>query len=343
MPRPYLYALQGFVSAARHGNLSRAAKSLHLTVSALSHQIRGLEEQLDQRLFVRNARGVELTADGRRLFERVAGHLDAIEHAMRPYGARRDDVLTLTLLPSLATSWLVPRLPRFVALHPQLEINLQSSVAVVDFDRETDVDAGLRFGRGTFPGLRTVHLFDDQVTPSASPALIKRMGRPTLKTLERFPLLGDASTWSPWFERFGGTPPRRFVANFDDTETLHRAAVEGLGIALGRLTLIRPLVSAGLLFPSSQNVSRRTARITSCIPRARMTIRGSPPSASGCSPRPATTPRRPRTHRRRRRLASPRRRSPAPGGRRPASSFRDKRSGRVGTHGRPQGFAISSS
>lgn len=249
MPRPYLYALQGFVSAARHGNLSRAAKSLHLTVSALSHQIRGLEEQLDQRLFVRNARGVELTADGRRLFERVAGHLDAIEHAMRPYGARRDDVLTLTLLPSLATSWLVPRLPRFVALHPQLEINLQSSTEVVDFDRETDIDAGLRFGRGSFPGLRTVHLFDDQATPAASPALIERLGRPTMKTLERFPLLGNASTWSPWFERFGGTLPRRYVANFDDTETMHRAAVEGLGIALGRLTLIRPLVTAGLLFP----------------------------------------------------------------------------------------------
>ncbi|RKH10063.1 LysR family transcriptional regulator [Corallococcus sp. CA053C] len=249
MPRPYLYALQGFVAAARHGNLSRAAKSLHLTVSALSHQIRGLEEQLDQRLFVRNARGVGLTADGRRLFERVAEHLDAIEHAMRPYSARRDDVLTLTLLPSLATSWLVPRLPRFVALHPQLEINLQSSTEVVDFERETDIDAGLRFGVGPWPGLRAVHLFDDPVTPSASPALIERLGRPTLKTLERFPLLGNASTWGAWFERFGGTPPRRFVANFDDTETMNRAAVEGLGIALGRLTLIRPLVAAGLLVP----------------------------------------------------------------------------------------------
>lgn len=248
MPRPSLYALQGFVTAARHGNLSRAAKTLHLTVSALSHQIRGLEEQLDQRLFVRNARGVELTADGRRLFERVAEHLDAIERAMQPYCARRDDVLTLTLLPSLATSWLVPRLPRFVALHPRLEINLQSSVEVVDFEKETDIDAGLRFGRGPWPGLRTVHLFDDWVTPTASPALIERLGRPTLKTLDRFPLLGSPS-WSAWFERYGGTPPRRLVANFDDTETLHRAAVEGLGIAMGRLTLIRPLVQAGLLVP----------------------------------------------------------------------------------------------
>lgn len=247
MSRPSLYALQGFVTAARHGNLSRAAKSLHLTVSALSHQIRGLEEQLDQRLFVRNARGVELTADGRRLFERVAEHLDAIEHAMRPFRARRDDVLTITVLPSLATSWLVPRLPRFVDLHPRLEINLQSSAEAVDFERASEIDAGLRFGLGQWPGLRAVHLFDDWVTPTASPALIQRLGQPTLRTLERFPLLGSSLQWSPWFERYGGSPPRRFVANFDDTETLNRAAVEGLGIALVRLTLVRPLVKAGLL------------------------------------------------------------------------------------------------
>ncbi|MFP2923831.1 LysR substrate-binding domain-containing protein [Pyxidicoccus sp. 3LG] len=249
MSRPSLYALQGFVAAARQGNLSRAAQSLHLTVSALSHQIRGLEEQLGQRLFVRKARGVELTADGRRLFERVSSHLEAIEQAMRPYRARRDDVLTLTVLPSFATSWLVPRLPGFVDLHPRLEINLQSSVELVDFERETQIDAGLRYGRGQWQGLRAIHLFDDWLTPSASPALIEQLGRPTLRTLERFPLLDASGIWNSWFETHGGTPPRRFVANFDDSETMHRAAVEGLGIALGRLTLIRPLVKAGLLVP----------------------------------------------------------------------------------------------
>ena len=103
MSRPPLHALQGFVATARLGNLSRAAESMHLTISALSHQIRGLEERLGQRLFVRNPRGVTLTADGQRLFDRVADHLDALEHAMRPFGQRRDDVLTVTLMPSFAT------------------------------------------------------------------------------------------------------------------------------------------------------------------------------------------------------------------------------------------------
>jgi LysR family glycine cleavage system transcriptional activator len=118
----------------------------------------------------------------------------------------------------------------------------------VDFERDTSVDAGLRFGRGVWPGLQAVHLFDDWVTPSASPALLERLGRPTLRTLSRFPLLGAAGgTWNEWFAAHGGSAPQRYVANFDDSETLHRAAAEGLGVALGRLTLMRPLVEAGRL------------------------------------------------------------------------------------------------
>ncbi|HET7127077.1 MAG TPA: LysR substrate-binding domain-containing protein [Lysobacter sp.] len=250
MSRPPLHALQGFVATARSGNLSRAAEALHLTVSALSHQIRGLEERLGQRLFLRNARGVELTADGRQLYERIAPHFDAIEQALRPFRVHRDEVLTLTLMPSFASSWLVPRLPRFLAAHPQLEINLQSSIAVADFERDTRLDAGLRYGPGQWPGVEAVHLFDDWVTPTASPALIAKLGRPTLQSLADFPLLGaPGGRWSEWFETFGGTVPKRFVATFDDSETLHRAAVEGLGVALGRITLTRPLVDAGLLLP----------------------------------------------------------------------------------------------
>lgn len=248
MSRPPLHALPGFVTAARLGNLSRAAESMHLTVSALSHQIRGLEERLGQRLFVRSARGVELTADGRCLFDSVAPHLDAIEQALQPYRVRRDDVLAITLMPSFASSWLVPRLPGFLAAHPQIEISLQSTIARVDFERETDIDAGLRYGPGTWPGLHAVHLFDDWMTPTASPELVARLGRPTLETLGDFPLLGaPGGRWSDWFQRFGGRLPARFVANFDDSETLHRAAVEGLGIALGRLTLTRPMIEAGRL------------------------------------------------------------------------------------------------
>ena len=261
MSRPPLHALQGFVAAARSGNLSRAAESLHLTVSALSRQIRGLEERLGQRLFARGARGVALTADGQQLFDRVAAHFDALEQALQPFRVRRDEVLTISLMPSFAASWLVPRLPRFLSAHPQLEINLQSTTALVDFERDTTIDAGLRFGRGQYPGLETVHLLDDWVTPTVSPALVQRLGMPTLDTLDRFPLLGaPGGRWSEWFAQFGGTLPARFVATFDDSDTLHRAAGEGLGVALGRLTLARPMVEAGrLLLPFPQRLKAEFA------------------------------------------------------------------------------------
>ncbi|MNI53407.1 Glycine cleavage system transcriptional activator [compost metagenome] len=127
MSRPPLHALQGFVAAARLGNLSRAAASMNLTVSALSHQMRQLEERLGQPLLIRQARGVALTLEGQRLLEQVGPHLDAINDAFQPYAARPEHVLTLSAVPSMASAWLVPRLGNFVAAHPQIEINLQSS------------------------------------------------------------------------------------------------------------------------------------------------------------------------------------------------------------------------
>jgi len=251
MSRPPLHALQGFVAAARSGNLSRAAGSLNLTVSALSHQIRGLEERLGLRLFQRNARGVQLTGDGRNLFERVAVHFDALEQALQPYAARHDDVLTLSVTPSMASAWLVPRLAGFLSAHPQVEINLQSESSMVDFQRDAGIDAALRIGRGQWPGLAAEHLFDEWVAPVASPALIERMGGlPRPEDLHRWPLLGDPDRddlWSAWFERFGGQSPARFVASFDDSEALHRGAAAGVGVALGKLTRVRLLLESGHL------------------------------------------------------------------------------------------------
>ena len=251
MARPPLHALPGFVAAARSGNLSRAAASMHLTVSALSHQIKALEERLNRRLFVREARGVRLTDEGRRLLERIAPHLDAIEEALQPFAARRDDVLTISVTPTMASAWLVPRLEQFLAAHPQVEINLQSSANLVDFDRDTDVDAALRIGQGKWPGVVAEHLFDEWLAPVASPALVARMGgRIDALPLHEWPLLGDRdpdTEWRNWFERHGGQLPARYAASFDDSETLHRAALEGVGVALGRLTRLRLLLDSGQL------------------------------------------------------------------------------------------------
>jgi LysR family glycine cleavage system transcriptional activator len=254
MSRPPLHALLGFAAAARAGNLTRAAEAQHLTVSALSHQIRGLEERLGRTLFERGPRGVRLTGEGERLMSRVGPHLDALEAALRPYGPRHDDILTLSLTPSMASAWLVPRLGEFLAAHPQLEINLQSSTAVVDFDSDRDVDAALRIGRGTWPGVASEHLFDEWVAPVASPALVERMGGlPTDGELHRWPLLGDPDReWDAWFAHTGTRAPERYIASFDDSEALHRGAVAGMGVALGKLTRVRLLIEGGQLVLLSQ-------------------------------------------------------------------------------------------
>lgn len=249
MSRLPLDQIDAFVTAARMKNLTRAAEVMHLTVSALSHRMRLLEDRVGHRLLARGPRGVELTPEGQRLFDAVAAPLDAIGHALQRMSARNDHVITLSLIPSMATAWLVPRLPGFLAAHPELGLNLQSSTHVVDFEREP-VDLALRLGGGRWPGVHAELLFHEWIVPVASPDFLKRHGRPQLAQLDRLPLLGDPSDrWKDWFGRYGGEAPKRFVAQFDDTETLHQAAAQGMGVALARATLAEPLIKAGRLVP----------------------------------------------------------------------------------------------
>jgi len=245
MERPPLNALQVFVTAARAKNMTRAAERLHLTVSALSHQVRALEQRLGYSLFKRGPRGLALTPEGTLLLDRVAPHLDAIDSALRPMRARRENVLSLSAMPSFASGWLMPRLPHFVARHPDLELNLDSSIEVVDF-ADCRYDAALRYGPGQWDGVVSELLFEEWLTPVASPALLAGQ-RPTLEGLADWPLLCPEDPWPLWFEKFGGVAPKRFVASFSDSETRQRAAVEGIGIALGRMTMVRPLIESGML------------------------------------------------------------------------------------------------
>lgn len=246
MSRAPLNAIQIFIAAARAQNLTRAAAQLNLTVSALSHQIRLLEQRIDCVVFVRGPRGVKLTAEGQHLLDRIAPHMAAIEDALKPLCGRRDSALALSLLPSFASSWLLPRLPRFVARHPGVELSLDSSDELVTF-ADGRYDAALRYGKGGWPGVIDELLFEEWLTPVASPALLGRRKPPTLDRLDRLPLLGPQEAWQQWFTQYGGRPPERYVASFNDSESRQRAAVEGMGVALGRTTLVRPLIEAGQL------------------------------------------------------------------------------------------------
>src|ERR1700752_920437 len=201
MERPPLNALQVFVSAARAKNMTRAAERLHLTVSALSHQVRALEQRLGYTLFKRGPRGLALTAEGNLLLDRVGPHLDAIDGALRPLRTRRDNVLSLSAMPSLASSWLMQRVARFGALHPDLELNLDSSIDVVDFS-DCRFDAALRYGPGQWDGVTSELLFEEWLTPVASPSLLAGRARPTLDELAEWPLLCPEDPWPHWFEKF---------------------------------------------------------------------------------------------------------------------------------------------
>ena len=203
MERAPLNALQVFVTAARAQNMTRAAERLHLTVSALSHQVRLLERRLGFSVFVRGPRGLRLTPEGALLLQRVAPHLDAIDDALRPLCARRDCVLSVSSLPSLASSWLVPRLPHFVAQHPDLEFNLDSSIERVDF-ADGRFDGALRYGPGHWDGVEAELLFEEWLTPVASPALLAGRKRPRLDQLGDWPLLCPDDPWPRWFELHGG-------------------------------------------------------------------------------------------------------------------------------------------
>ncbi|KJV33334.1 LysR substrate-binding domain-containing protein [Luteibacter yeojuensis] len=248
MSRLPLSQLQGFVLVARTGKLARAAEQLNLTVSALSHQIRNLEERLGRSLFDRGPRGVTLTTDGASLLEAIGHHFEGIEHALGRFEGRHQDSVTLSVLPSVASSWLVPRLPRLVAAHPELELSLHSSVSVVDFDRDATIDCAFRYGLGSWPRTKADRLFGEFIVPIASPSLVRKMGGLPDTSLKGWPLLGDPSgRWNDWAEQFGMPLPSRYVARFDNTEHLQRAVLEGLGVALGRLVMARSLIECGAL------------------------------------------------------------------------------------------------
>lgn len=249
MSRVPLGLLQQFVQVARLGNLSRAAEQSHLTVSALSHQMRQLEERLERRLFERGPRGVSLTVEGCSLLEAVGGHFDGIEHALSRYRQLRHEALTVSASPGVISSWLMPRLPRLLVAHPELELNLQSSSALVNFEREA-VDTAVRYGKGEWEGLRSEYLFGEWIAPVATPELVERMKGADPLDLARWPLIGDPNRnnrWNDWFAHYGGTPPRRYVAQVDTVDALRQAALEGLGVALGRMVTSKSWIDAGRL------------------------------------------------------------------------------------------------
>jgi len=236
---PPMQALRAFEATARSRSLTRAAETLHVTHGAISHQIKSLEADLGVRLVERAGRGVRLTEEGERFAARVrtafAELMAGVEELAQRANPRQ---LRVSIAPSLAARWLLPRIGRFNAQHPDIDLVVSASMALADFQRD-EVDVGIRYGFGRWEGVHAEHLFDDAFFPVCSPRIAGGVPkRPA--DLARYTLLrADGEPWKPWFEAAGlDWPEPARGPFFSDSAMLMQAAAEGQGIALGRRSLM---------------------------------------------------------------------------------------------------------
>jgi LysR family glycine cleavage system transcriptional activator len=266
--RPPLADLHAFEAAARHLSFTRAANELSVTQGAVSQRIRALEDALGVRLFQRLTRALALTPEGADLaaavrdgLARIDEGLDAVERRRRAAsdaaaGAAARPLL-VSVLSSFAGKWLLPRLAHFRALHPEIDVTILADDRLADI-AAGEVDLGIRFGGGIYPGLRSTRLLGDAAFPVCRPRLLAAADGPPLRTpdnLVRHTLLHDATaerdasgcTWADWARSVGiglrcETGPR-----FSQTHLAIQAAIDGMGIAIGRATLVADDISAGRL------------------------------------------------------------------------------------------------
>jgi LysR family glycine cleavage system transcriptional activator len=257
IPLPPLPSLRLFEAAARHESFRKAAEELGLTASAVSHGVDSLEKWLGVELFRRRPRGVTLTPAGRHLLPYVSEGLSMIAlGAQRLPGRRAERRVVLSVAPSFAQLFLVPRLPRFRALHPGIRISIDTSHRQALFPME-GVDLSIRMGKGAWPGVKSDLLFRERLVPIASPAYLASASRNGTIDWPKATYLRVSSVeydWNAWIE---GTQAKVEVVDdlhFDTTMLASEAASAGLGIAIGRMPLVVPDLNAGRLVKADARI-----------------------------------------------------------------------------------------
>lgn len=272
---PPLNALRAFEVAARHLSFALAARELHVTPAAISHQIKGLEEHLGHRLFRRLKRGLELTRAGQLLLPKLSegfGRLGAALEELRSLDG--EGTLAVSAATSFATRWLAPRLHRFVGAHPDLDVRINASTRLIDAGSQDepasgdtlsgspveDADIVVRFGTGDYPGFRVDRLMQVSVTPVCSPRLLEGAHEGALRLreaadLQNHVLIHDnvrsddgRSLWNAWFEAAG--LPQADTSHglrFSHAMLALEAAADGMGVALGMQALAGADLASGRL------------------------------------------------------------------------------------------------
>ena len=251
MSRIPLNFLPTFVAVATLQTLRAAAESLHLTHSAVSQQIGELESRLGFSLFDRRGRRVHLNAAGQALLRQVEPALAQVDDGVQAAAAAANGAaqgLRLTMLPSFAQRWFLPRLGLWRERHPGIPLEIEASANIIDLQRD-GVHAAIRTGPGPWPGLVVERLYE---TPTpfiavASPQVARRLREGKPADLAREPLLGDAEVWEEWFAGAGVRTRAVPVASFNDVGLMLQATEQGLGLAVVRELLAADALRDGRL------------------------------------------------------------------------------------------------
>ena len=235
---PSLRALRAFAIVATEGSFERAAQRLSVSRSAVSHLIRDLEHQLGVQLLVRSRRGADMTPDGRQLLVSMGDAIQRIETAVESFRHDRSQI-RLSTLATLATCWLIPRLPDFQGRHKNLQLSISTTTRAIDFSAE-DFDCGIRHGVGPWPDLSCTLLFREALVLAGLPTLLAKTPRRSLGALLRAaPLIGartrphDLAQWWQGMSLRGQAPRAELIVE-------NRAQAVAAALAGAGMTLIDP-------------------------------------------------------------------------------------------------------
>lgn len=248
---PNLNQIKAFEAAARHLSFKDASAELFVSDAAVGHQIKALEEALDVKLFNRKTRAVELTASGAKLLPRLTAALDEIEAAAAEISNKDTGTLKLTAAPFYTNRIVLPNLPAFKADHPGIDVKIVFEDQVVDFTT-SDIDGGLRYGNGDWPGLTAVFLHGDLVSPICAPSYVKGRRLPLEPDEIADMLLGVGGSgdrdWVDWFDVVGFEPPSSLnIIEYNNRARMFDLALSGNGVVLGDLKLVASDLEKGHL------------------------------------------------------------------------------------------------
>jgi DNA-binding transcriptional LysR family regulator len=242
-----LNAIRAIEIVARRGALAPAAEELGVTPGAVSQHLRRAEERLGLELFERTPQGLRPTAALRQVLPQLTAGFNALADGMAGLKAADEHVLTLTVGSVFASRWLIWRIAKFNRLCPDIEVRLVVTGTMIDL-QHSDIDAGIRFGGGSWPGVRAELIGGSRYSPVMAPALAERVKSP--EDLKHLPLIRDTASmlpWEPWFEAAGIAPRPVDGPRYDDPTLAFDAAISGQGVLMTVDMMSADAVSDGRL------------------------------------------------------------------------------------------------